>query len=285
MFVPYQRYADFLKWLTLVLLAYVALVFLVKVDWPAALLDMVVPQITGKGAVTTVVAVFGTTISPFLFVWQAAQEVEGIDEVDPREPLLDAPDQAPDAFRRIRWDTFAGMAVSTLVAMAIMLGTAATLHAAGKTDIQSAADAAKALEPVAGSLAFALFSLGIIGTGMLAIPVLAGASAYAVGEVADWKIGLKHKPRAAPAFYAVIALGMALGVAIDWSPISPIKALFWSAVVNGVVAVPVLVGTMIAVSSSAVMGPLRASPMLKLFGWLATFVMAASAIAMLVLPQ
>jgi NRAMP (natural resistance-associated macrophage protein)-like metal ion transporter len=284
LFIPYRKYSSFLKWLTMVLLAYVALLFMVKVDWAAALHGMVVPTIPGIAAVTVIVAIFGTTISPYLFFWQASQEVEEIDVKDAREPLEDSPEQAAAAIKRMRYDTFAGMAISNIVAIAIMLGTAATLHASGKTDIQTAADAADALEPIAGKFAFALFSLGIIGTGMLAVPVLAGSTAYAIGEAAGWKTGLEHKPRKAKLFYAVIGVAMALGVAIDWSPISPIKALFWSAVINGVVAVPILIGTMLVVSRRSTMGDFTASTTLKLFGWASTAVMAAAVIAMAVLP-
>jgi Mn2+/Fe2+ NRAMP family transporter len=176
------------------------------------------------------------------------------------------------------------MAVSNIVALAIMLGTAATLHATGKTDIQSAADAAQALKPVAGAFAFTLFSLGIIGTGLLAVPVLAGSSAYGISEIFGWRASLEDKPYKAKAFYTVITLGMAIGVAIDWSPVSPMKALFWSAVINGVAAVPILVGLMIVVSRRDIMGEFTASPMLRLFGWLATGVMAAAAIAMIAIP-
>jgi Mn2+/Fe2+ NRAMP family transporter len=176
------------------------------------------------------------------------------------------------------------MAVSNIVAIAIILGTAATLHTAGKTDIQSAADAAKALQPIAGSFAFAIFSLGIVGTGLLAVPVLAGASGYAVCEVGGWTASLQNKPQRAKIFYAVISLGILLGVMIDWSPISPMKALFWSAVINGVVAVPVLIGLMIVVSRRAIMQDFVAPPLLKLFGWLATIVMGVAAIAMAVVP-
>lgn len=285
LFVPYHRYVNFLKWLTLVLFAYIALIFMVKVDWPSAARGLVVPTITGAGAVTTIVAIFGTTISPYLFFWQAAQEVEDLDQSEEREPLKQKREQAPDAFSRIRWDTFVGMAVSSIVALAIILGTATTLHTAGKTDIQSAADAAQALKPVAGNFAFAIFSLGIIGTGLLAVPVLAGSSAYAVCEIGGWNASLEHKPMRAKVFYAVITVGMILGVAIDWSPINPMKALFWSAVINGVAAVPVLIGLMIVVSKPSIMGEFVASPALKFFGWLATGVMGAAALAMLVFPS
>ncbi|HEX4693451.1 divalent metal cation transporter [Sphingomonas sp.] len=284
LFVPYQRYVAFLKWLTLVLFAYVALIFMVHVDWPAAIKGLVIPTMGGAKGITVIVAIFGTTISPYLFFWQAAQEVEEVDHSDEREPLTEAPRQADDAFSRLRWDTFGGMALSNIVALAIMLGTAATLHAAGKTDIATAADAAKALQPVAGTFAFAIFSLGIIGTGLLAVPVLAGSSAYAVCGVGGWTAGLEHKPRGARIFYAVIVLGMLLGIGLDWSPINPMKALFWSAVVNGVVAVPILVGLMLVVARRDIMGKFVASPMLKIFGWLTTLVMGIAAIAMIVTP-
>lgn len=284
LFVPYQRYSSILKWLTLILLAYIALLFMVRIDWAAAGAGLVVPKIAGAGAVTVIVAVFGTTISPYLFFWQASQEVEEIQKVDERAPLREAKDQAHDALARIRWDTVTGMAVSNIVALAIMVGTAATLHAAGKTDIQSAADAASALKPVAGDLAFAVFSLGIIGTGLLAVPVLSGASAYAISGVAGWDASLAHKPYRAKAFYGVIALGTLAGVAIDWSPINPMKALFWSAVINGVVAVPVLVVLMVLVSRRDVMHDFVAPISLRLFGWLTVAVMALAAVAMVLVP-
>ncbi len=280
MFIPYRRYSNVLKWLTLVLLAYVALVFLVKVDWLATVKGMVWPTIAGSAAVTTIVAIFGTTISPYLFFWQSAQEVEEVDHDDAKQPLKDAPHQAKGEFRRIRIDTFAGMAVSNLVAIAIMIGTAATLHAAGKTNIQSAADAARALEPVAGKFAFVIFSLGIIGTGLLAIPVLAGSAAYAIGESRGWDTGLENMPWEAKGFYAVIGAATLLGIGVDWSSIDPIKALFWSAVINGVVAVPIMAVMMIVVSMKSAMGRHTASPLLRFFGWAATAVMATAAIAM-----
>lgn len=280
LFVPYHRYASILKWLTLVLLAYVALVFMVKVDWAGVAKGMTLPTIAGATALTTIVAIFGTTISPYLFFWQSSQEVEEIDQDDDKHALEDAPAEAPAEFGRIRIDTFAGMAVSNLVAIAIMIGTAATLHASGQTEIETAADAAKALQPVAGEFAFLLFALGIIGTGLLAVPVLAGSTAYAIGEVRGWKTGLEKKPREAVGFYGVIVVSMLVGVGIDWSPIDPIKALFWSAVINGVVAVPIMAAMMIVVSRKSAMGEFTASLPLRLFGWIATAVMAAAAIAM-----
>jgi NRAMP (natural resistance-associated macrophage protein)-like metal ion transporter len=282
MFAPYHRYSNILKWLTLVLLAYVALVFMVHVDWLAAGKGMVWPTIAGVSGVTTVVAIFGTTISPYLFFWQSSQEVEEIDQDVPKHALKDAPKEAPAEFRRISLDTFTGMAVSNLVALAIMIGTAATLHASGKTDIATAADAASALKPVAGQFAFLLFSLGIIGTGLLAIPVLAGSTAYAIGESRGWKIGLEHKPWEARGFYGVIIVSVLLGIGIDWSPLDPIKALFWSAVINGVVAVPIMAVMMIVVTRKSAMGDYTASLPLQFFGWTATAVMAAAAVAMVV---
>jgi NRAMP (natural resistance-associated macrophage protein)-like metal ion transporter len=280
LFVPYKRYSNILKWLTLTLLAYVALLFIVKVEWASAGLGLIVPTISGKDGLTMVVAIFGTTISPYLFFWQSSQEVEEVDRDDAAEPLIDAPQQASSELRRIRLDTFAGMAVSNLVALSIIIGTAATLHAHGRTSIGSAADAAQALQPVAGKFAFALFSLGIIGTGFLAVPVLAGSAAYAIGESRGWKAGLDHKPWEARGFYTVIGLATMLGIAIDWSSINPIKALFWSAVINGIVAVPIMVAMMIVVSNKSGMGKFTARAGLRTFGWLATFVMAAAVIGM-----
>ena len=283
LFVPYRAYARVLKWLTLVLLTYVALLFVIRVDWPVAMRSLVWPDaIPFKGAVVTVVAVFGTTISPYLFFWQSAQEVEGMAD-DPRQrPLTQAPRQAPREYARMRLDTFFGMAVSNVVALAIMIGTAATLHASGKVDIATAADAARALQPIAGRFAFALFSLGIIGTGLLAVPVLAGSAAFAVGEARGWKCGLEHTPRQAGGFYGVIAAATLLGVGLDWSPVDPIRALFWSAVINGVVAVPIMAAMMVVASRKALMGQFRNGPALALGGWTATAVMAVAAMAMLV---
>lgn len=283
LFIPYHRYASLLKWLTLVLLAYVALVLMVHVDWTAAIKGMVIPTIAGTSAITTVVAIFGTTISPYLFFWQSSQEVEEIDGHDYEHALEEAPEEAPEELGRIRIDTFVGMAVSNLVAIAIMIGTAATLNAAGKTDIATAADAAEALQPVAGQFAFLLFALGIVGTGLLAVPVLAGSTAYATAEARGWRLGLEKKPTDAPGFYAIISTAMVLGIAIDWSPIDPIKALFWSAVINGVVAVPIMAVMMVVVSRKAIMAEFTAPVPLLVFGWAATAVMAAAAVAMVVL--
>ena len=283
LFLPYQRYAGLLKWLTLTLLAYVAVLFMVKLDWMGVAKGLTIPRTEGKGAIVTIVAIFGTTISPYLFFWQSAQETEEVHRNPHEETLVDAPWQARREFRRMRLDTFAGMAVSNLVALAIMIGTAATLHASGSVTINTAADAAKALQPVAGPFAFLLFSLGIIGTGLLAVPVLAGSAAYAIGEARGWKCGLDQRPWEAVGFYTVISLATLLGIGIDWSDLDPIKALFWSAVINGVVAVPIMVAMMLVVSRRRAMGKFAASGKLLFFGWAATAVMAAAAIAMIVL--
>ncbi len=282
--VPYHRYVHFLKWLTLALFAYVGVVLTVQIDWGEVALRIVTPQLSLTGATATmVVAVFGTTISPYLLFWQASEEVED-DEGDPTtDPLFDHPEQASAQLRRIRWDTYVGMGFANLVAFFIMLTTAVTLHAAGKTDIQTSADAAEALRPIAGDFAFGLFSLGIIGTGLLAVPVLAGSAAYAVCETRGWAIGLEHKPREAVAFYTVIGAATLVGIAVDYSPLDPIKALFWSAVLNGVISVPLMAAMMVVVSRTDEMGQFVASLSQRIVGWFATACMAVAAIMMFIL--
>jgi NRAMP (natural resistance-associated macrophage protein)-like metal ion transporter len=283
LFIPYRRYARLLKWLTLVLLAYVAVLFTVHLDWRQIATGLVLPSVPGKEAATTIVAIFGTTISPYLFFWQSSQEVEEVSNNEKAEPLVDAPWQARREFRRMRFDTFAGMAISNLIAIAIIIATAATLHASGKTTISTAAEAAEALQPLAGKFAFLLFSLGIVGTGLLAVPVLAGSAAFAVGESRGWKCGLEHKPWEAIGFYTIIGLATLIGVGIDWSPLDPIKALFWSAVINGLVSVPVIAAMMLVVSRHSAMGKFTASRWLSFFGWAATAVMLAAIVAMFAL--
>lgn len=284
LFIPYHRYVRFLKWLTLSLFAYVAVVLSVHLDWSAALLGIVWPRADlSPAAITTVVAVFGTTISPYLFFWQTAQEVEETAADNAAHPLRDAPGEAKREFARMRWDTIVGMAFSNLIALAIMASAAATLHAGGKTEIQTAADAAEALRPIAGNFAFALFSIGIIGTGLLAVPVLAGSVGYAVGESQGWKCGLEYMPWEAIGFYTVIGVSVVIGLAIDWSPLNPIAALFWSAVINGVVAVPLMAAMMFVASHKEQMGNYTVRGGLWWLGWGATLVMAAASIAMLVM--
>lgn len=283
-FVPYHLYVHFLKWLTLSLFAYACVLFTVHIDWIAVASSMFRPQLAwSQDAFTVIVAVFGTTISPYLFFWQSAEEVEDARQGEGKGSLLDNPSDAPKELNRIGLDTYVGMAFSNLISFFIILTTAVTLHKAGITDITTSADAAKALRPIAGEFAFLLFSLGIIGTGMLALPVLAGSTAYAVGELRGWRSGLEQKPRKAKAFYAVIALGFMLGLLMLFLPIDPIKMLFWSAVLNGVIAVPLMVATMIVVSSKKHLGAFSAPLRLKVLGWLATAVMAVAAIAMFVL--
>jgi NRAMP (natural resistance-associated macrophage protein)-like metal ion transporter len=283
LFLPYRRYANILKWITLCLFAYVAVLFMVKLPWIEVLKGLVWPRVDGNEGVTTIVAIFGTTISPYLFFWQSAQEVEEVRKEPDAEPLKKAPEQARREFVRMRIDTFAGMALSNFIALAIMIGTAATLNAAGHGGIKTAADAAKALEPVAGKFAFLLFALGIIGTGLLAVPVLAGSAAYAIGESRGWKCGLDNKPWEAVGFYLIIGAATLLGIGIDWSSLDPIKALFYSAVINGIVAVPIMIAMMLVVSRRDTMGKFTARPGLLFFAWAATGVMAVAAIAMVVL--
>jgi NRAMP (natural resistance-associated macrophage protein)-like metal ion transporter len=282
-FMDYARYVSVLKWLTLALFAYFGTIMVVRIPWTEAARGFLIPTLTLDAAFwTTVVAILGTTISPYLFFWQAAQEVEDIRAVPERKPLLKAPKQGPDAIERIRIDTYIGMAVSNVVALAIIITTAATLHANGIVDIETSSQAAEALRPVAGKFAFALFALGIIGTGLLAVPVLAGSAAYAIGEARRWPLGLARQPKRAKAFYATLTLATMIGVVINFSPINPIKALYWSAVINGVVAVPVMITMMHITGNPKIMGKFPVHDGLRLVGWMSTAVMAAAAIAMTV---
>jgi Mn2+/Fe2+ NRAMP family transporter len=227
-----------------------------------------------------IVAVLGTTISPYLFFWQAGVEVEDTKEEAGARPLIRAPEQAPEELNRIRIDTYIGMGISNLVALFIVITTAATLNATGVTDIQTSAQAAEALRAVAGPLTFAVFAASIIGTGMLALPALAGSAAYALGEMLSWDVGLARLPLRAKAFYATIVVGMALGAALNFSPIDPIRALYWSAVLNGVVAVPVMVTMMLLTMRRSIMAGFTLPLPMQVMGWLATATMAAAAIAM-----
>ena len=283
-FLAYKRYVLILKWLTLALFAYVALLFIVHVPLKEAVLGAVFPR-TGltRAALTALVAVLGTTISPYLFFWQASEEAEEEHgELDSR-PLRDHVADAPVQTKRIRIDTYAGMIFSNLIALAIMFGTAATLHASGKTEITSAADAAEALKPLAGEFASAIFSLGIIGTGLLAVPVLAGSAAYAVGEAYAWTVGLSYRAFEARLFYGFIALSTAIGAGIVFLPINSMSALFWSAVINGAVSAPMIALMVYLGSRPAIMGTLTLSWPLKLLGLFTAALMGACTIAMLVL--
>lgn len=282
-FVPYRRYVRILKWLTLALLAYVATVFVVRIPWAQVAVSTLMPQLSwNRDYVTTVVAVFGTTISPYLFFWQASQEVEE-QLANPRaKPLICAPQLMAKNLQRINIDTYVGMGISNLVAFFIILTTAVTLNLHGITDIQSSAQAAQALRPIAGEFAFMLFSAGIIGTGLLAIPVLAGSSAYALAGAFKWKSSLERTPMHAKRFYGVIVISTLIGIALGFTEIDPIKALYWSAVINGVISVPIMAVMMLMAVNPQIMGEYVISKRLKLMGWLATLIMLLVVVAMLV---
>ena len=280
-FVRYSRYVSVLKWLTLSLFAYVGVAMVVKMPWASVAYHLVVPHISLRpGYLTVVVAILGTTISPYLFFWQAASEVEEVNERDDAKPLERAPEQASREFGRIRLDTYVGMAFSNMVALFVILTTAATLHAHNITEIQTSSQAAIALRPIAGEFAFLVFALGIIGTGLLALPVLAGSAAYALGETFGWHVGLTRKPGRAKAFYFAIAVAGLIGVGLNFVHIDPIQALFWSAVINGVAAVPIMVMIMLLASHKTAMGEFTIHIGLKFVGWVATIVMAAAAVGM-----
>jgi Mn2+/Fe2+ NRAMP family transporter len=280
-FVPYHQYARFLKWLTLSLFAYVGVLLTVHTDWPAALLGMVRPSGLNNAAILTIVAVFGTTISPYLFFWQSSQEAEDLADAG-KKPLGTAPRTAAAQFRTIRFDTLVGMGFSNLVALAIMMAAAATLHRQGITHIDTAAQAAEALRPIAGQFAFMLFALGIIGTGLLAIPVLAGSAAFAVSETRGWPGGLEYKPGQAVGFYSIIVVATMAGVLLELSNVNPISALYWSAVLNGIAAVPLMAAMMVLAGRRKVMGRFTASGSLLVLGWAATLLMTAASVVLLI---
>jgi NRAMP (natural resistance-associated macrophage protein)-like metal ion transporter len=277
-FMSYAHYARILKWSTLALFSYVAVVFVAGVDWGKAAYGTLVPSFTFDSAhAMALVAILGTTISPYLFFWQAGQEVE---EQHRRhvKPLYVSPRRAGAELKRIRTDTLLGMGFSHLTALFIVIATAATLNAHGITNVESSAQAAEALRPIAGDFAFALFALGIIGTGMLAVPILAGSAAYAVSESFGWVEGLDRKPREAKAFYATITVATIAGLTLNYIGIDPIKALYWAAVVNGILAAPLMVVMMLISTNKQVMGKLAVSGRLAFGGWLATGVMGVVAI-------
>ncbi|MFM0514450.1 NRAMP family divalent metal transporter [Paraburkholderia sp. RL17-373-BIF-A] len=281
-FVPYHRYVCFLKWLTVSLLAYAAVLFVVHVPWGDVALRTFWPHFAlNANAAAMVVAVFGTTISPYLFFWQASEEVEDLHARTDSAPLVSDASHARAELQRIRWDTWSGMLYSDLTAYFIMLATAVTLHVAGVTDITTAAQAASALRPLAGDFAYLLFALGILGVGLIGVPVLAGSGAYALAEAMGWPEGLERKPRDARGFYGIIAVSVLAALAIQYSSISPMKALFWSAVINGVVAVPLMVVILLLVSKRAVMGDFTVGRPLLVLGSIATVVMGSAAVMML----
>jgi NRAMP (natural resistance-associated macrophage protein)-like metal ion transporter len=282
-FVSYRRYVRVLKWLTLSLFSYVGVVFAVDIPWFQVLHGVVIPALSFKADyVTTVVAIFGTTISPYLFFWQASQECEDLRSVKADKPLRNHPEQAVRQLHRIKVDTYIGMGFSNLIAFFIMLTTAATLYAHGIRDIQSSAQAAEALRPLAGRFAFLLFSLGIIGTGLLAVPVLAGSSAFALAESFRWRRGLDLTPLRGMRFYGVIAVSTLIGVGLGFTRIDPIKALYWAAVINGVISVPIMFVMMRMVANPKIMGEFVVGQRLSILGWLATVVMAFAVGVMLI---
>ncbi|MEO3689890.1 NRAMP family divalent metal transporter [Roseateles paludis] len=279
-FLPYQSYVRGLKWLTLALLAYLGVVCMVHIDWGEVLLHALLPQLKWDAdLLLTLVAVLGTTISPYLFFWQAGQEVED------RAAGAGQPHSAHEVrrhLRRIKFDTIVGMSFSNAIAFFIMLSTAVTLHRAGITHIETSAQAVEALRPLAGPQAALLFALGVIGTGLLAVPVLAGSAAYAVAELAGWEgsLSLKLERGEGRGFYGVIAVATLVGVALCFTPVDPVRELFWSAVFNGVAAVPIMAAMMLLASSRKVMGSHTIGPRLRALGWLATGVMLATVLAL-----
>jgi len=280
-FLPYASYVRYLKWLTLGLLSYVATAFAVHMPWAEVMARTVWPHLrVTKESVALIVAVFGTTISPYLFFWQASQEVEEIRNAPHTRALRTRPPDAAAQLERIKADTFVGMGFSNLVAFFIMVTTAVTLGAHGITDIASSSQAAEALRPVAGEFAFLAFALGIIGTGMLAVPVLAGSAAYAVTESFRWRNGMDLKVVEAREFYAIIALATLGGVLLDFAPIDPIAALVLSAQINGVIAVPVMVVMMLLAHKRTIMGKYTLSVRHTLLGWCGIAIMLAAVVAM-----
>jgi NRAMP (natural resistance-associated macrophage protein)-like metal ion transporter len=283
-YLRYGTYVRYLKWLTLALLSYVAVVFTVHVQWGSVVREMLLPRLTfDHDTITIIVAVFGTTISPYLFFWQAAQEMEDLRILNGRNggTLPHTHAVARKQMRRIRWDTYIGMGFSNLIAFFIILSAAATLHVAGITDIQTSAQAAEALRPLGGPAAFVLFSLGIIGTGMLAIPVLAGSAAYAVAESFDWQSGMDRKLHEAQGFYGIIGVATVGGVALNFTHLDPVRALVWSAEINGIIAVPIMAVMMLLASRKDIMGDFVIRPRLRRLGWAATVVMAITVVAMI----
>jgi NRAMP (natural resistance-associated macrophage protein)-like metal ion transporter len=282
-FSRYEHYVTFLKWSSIVLLAYVATAFAVDTPWLQVAHDTFVPTFSFKtDYIVAIVAVLGTTITPYCFFWQSSQEAED-ERIDPHAmPLLEAPEQAQVQMGRIRLDTYVGMGYSNIISLFIIITAAATLHVHGITDIQTSSQAAEALRPIAGPFTFWLFALGIVGIGLLAVPVLAGSCAYALGEALDWPTGLSRLPLDARAFYGTIIVATLIGIAINFVDIDPVKALFWSAVINGVVAVPLMIVMMIMASASKVLGRFTLPWGLKAMGWLCTAVMAIAVAIMFV---
>jgi len=284
--IPYHTYSGYLKTLTLVLFAYVATAFTIRIPWGQVLVATFIPRLSwDRDYMLMLVAILGTTISPYMFFWQASLEAEGR-KLRSKAVTAVAAAALPNRLAhresiRIEFDTITGMLLSNVIAFFIIVTTGATLHTHGITQIGTAEQAAEALRPLAGPLAFFLFALGIIGTGLLAVPVLAGSAAYAVAESFGWEGSLELSARGAPGFYLVVAASTLAGLGAALSPLDPIRMLFWSAVVNGVVAVPLMVAMMLVVGSYKIMGKFAASHALMIFGWGATALMAVVVAAML----
>jgi Mn2+/Fe2+ NRAMP family transporter len=280
-FSRYERYVVLLKWSSAFLLAYVATALVVKVNWFRVMHDTFIPGfMPGTAYMVTIVAVLGTTITPYCFFWQSSQEAED-ERIDPHaHPLVDAPREARKQIGRMRLDTWVGMGYSNLISLFIIITTAATLNVHGITDIQTSAQAAEALRPIAGPVTFVVFAAGIIGVGLLAIPVLAGSCAYALGEALDWPTGLSRLPLDARAFYGTIVVSTLIGIGINFIGLDPVKALFWTAVINGVVAVPLMVMMMIMAMSPKVMGRFVLPNGLLALGWICTAAMAVAVAVM-----
>lgn len=276
----YRLIASIFKWLTLSLFAYIGAAILAKPEAVSVLRGTFLPTIRLDGHfLAMLVALLGTTISPYLFFWQANQEVE--EEIaQGRERIKDRHGATDAELRHASWDILTGMLLSNVVMYFIILGTAATLHRSGQTDINSAADAAVALRPLAGNAAEFLMALGLIGTGILAVPILTTSGAYAVAEALGWEHGLDRKPDQAKGFYGIIAASTLAGLAIDWMGINPIDALFWTAVINGVLAPPLLVIIMLIANNRAIMGDRVNGPLTNALGWAATIMMFAAAIGL-----
>ena len=279
----YEAYARVLKWLTLALLSYIATLFMVHIPWDEAGKGLTLPKVEWNGeTLMMIVAIFGTTISPYLFFWQASQEAEEVQDRDGEQPLKCDPMEGRVELKRIGLDTVIGMAASNIVALSIIFVTAATLNANGVANIRTSADAAEALRPFAGNYASLIFALGVVGTGLLAVPVLAGSSAYAIGEARRWPVGLDRKPKRAKAFYATIVAATMIGALMNFTPIDPIRALLISAMINGIVAVPVMAIMMLVAVRKSIMGVFTVGGALLWLGWLATVVMAAAVVGMIV---
>jgi Mn2+/Fe2+ NRAMP family transporter len=272
--LEYTRYVAILKWTTLALFAYVAVVLAIKVPWADVAAGLLPSLSWDSRYLTTIVAIFGAAVSPYIFFWQSAQEAEDL-HANPQ-----GAEPPPEALRRIRIDTYVGMAVACVVGFAIIITTAATLHANGVTEVRTSSEAAEALRPIAGQFAFALFAIGIVGAGLLAVPVLAGSAAYAFGEARNWPVGLSRRPQEAKAFYCTLTIAVVAGMIVNFSKIDPIQALYWSAVVNGVVAVPMLGLMMLIAARRDVMGAFTIGPRLRIGGWIAAAIMGASVVAM-----